>query len=106
MKQLPKVSKVALEELEYKNKTKPVIAGIIATMLSGASIQANASTDASVITPAIQTTVTQNTNTSGNTSAVILNKPALEGEAFAAHYSHSSHSSHSSHYSCTPGSTC
>ncbi|MGB7799774.1 hypothetical protein [Buttiauxella sp.] len=106
MKQLPKVSKITLEELEYKSKTGPVIAGVIATMLSGVSIQANASTDATVLKPAIHESATKNTNSTGNTSAVILNKPALEGEAFAAHYSHSSHASHSSHYSCTPGSTC
>lgn len=106
MKQLPKVAKISLDDLESKKNIKPIIAGVIATMISSVSIPAMASTDTSAVKPLINSEVTVNANTTNRNAAVILNKPALEGEAFAAHYSHSSHASHSSHYSCTPGSTC
>lgn len=105
MKQLPKIARVSLDEMETKKGINPVVAGVIATMISGVSIQASASTDTQAQKPGIQNEVSVK-NGNGIQSAVILNKPALDGQVFAAHYSHSSHSSHSSHYSCTPGSTC
>ncbi|HCD1256834.1 TPA: hypothetical protein JD854_RS17490 [Citrobacter amalonaticus] len=105
MKQLPKVSKVSLDELDSKSGSGTVMTGVIAVMLAGVSFQAGASTDAAAV-QAVTPSIVAAKSTERNTSAVILNKPALEGAAFAAHYSHSSHASHSSHYSCTPGKTC
>ena len=88
MKALPKVVKGSVNELSGKNIV-PVVAGIVAGVIAGASA------------PAFASNSVQQPGTS-----VLLAKPSLEGQAFAAHYSHSSHASHSSHYSCTPGSTC
>ena len=105
MKVLPKVAKGSVNELSNKNIT-PIVAGIVAGVMAGVSAPAMASSSSGtpVSTTQMQTVVNhtaQQTNT-----AIILAKPSLDGQAFAAHYRHSSHASHSSHYSCTPGSTC
>jgi len=103
MKALPKVSKVPLEDVETRFNVKPLLAGAIASVIVGASMPAVASTDS---LPANQHAVTQRAGNAQPSAAVTLNRPALDGQVFAAHYSHSSHASHSSHYSCTPGKTC
>lgn len=104
MKELPKVSKVPLEEVEAKHNLKPLIAGIVVGVIAGVSVPATASTD---VESANGSEVTYSRgNVQQPSAAVILNRPALDGQLFAAHYSHSSHASHSSHYSCTPGKTC
>jgi len=103
MKAFPKVSKVPLDEVETRLNVKPLIAGVIAGVIAGASLPASASTDS---LPATQNVVTAHTGNTQPSAAVTLNRPALDGQVFAAHYSHSSHASHSSHYSCTPGKTC
>jgi hypothetical protein len=106
MKALPKVTKGSINSLSSKS-IKPMVAGIVAGVIAGTAAPAMASTNAGEIitTPAApQTTVNQPGQQ--NNTAIILAKPSLEGQAFAAHYSHSSHASHASHYSCTPGSTC
>ena len=106
MKELPKIRKIPLEEFP-SGKVKPVIAGIVASVLAGSAIPgiaashapevpAPANSPASLTTPAPQQPA----------AAPLLVRPTLDGQVFAAHYSHSSHASHASHYSCTPGSTC
>lgn len=106
MKALPKVSKISINELSNKS-IKPMVAGIVAGVIAGVTTPAMASTDAETImtTPQAPKTEVNHTGQQTNT-AIILAKPALDGQAFAAHYSHSSHASHASHYSCTPGKTC
>ena len=96
MKALPKVVKGSVNELSGKSIV-PVVAGIVA----GAFASSNTPT----IAPTHSRVATSNNVPQPGTS-VLLAKPSLDGQAFAAHYSHSSHASHSSHYSCTPGSTC
>ena len=100
MKALPKVVKGSVNELSGKSIV-PVVAGIVAGVIAGASAPAFASS----IAPTHSRVATSNNVPQPGTS-VLLAKPSLDGQAFAAHYSHSSHASHSSHYSCTPGSTC
>ncbi|MFS2225084.1 hypothetical protein [Pantoea sp. B65] len=105
MKELPTVPKVSLDEVENSKKIKPIIAGIVVGILAGSGMDAMASTDTMPVNNGIQESIlTRATPQTG--VAVILERPALDGQAFAAHYSHSSHASHASHYSCTPGKTC
>ncbi|WP_413722967.1 hypothetical protein [Sodalis sp. RH23] len=105
MKGLPTVPKIALDEVEASKKIKPIIAGIVVGVLAGSSLNAIASTDAIPVNNGVQESISTRTNPQGGI-AVILDRPALDGQVFAAHYSHSSHASHASHYSCTPGKTC
>ncbi len=105
MKALPKVVKGSIGELSGSS-IKPVVIGLVASVIGSASAPAMASTDASTpIVTAPPQSMVNHTGQQVNT-AIILAKPSLDGQVFAAHYSHSSHASHSSHYSCTPGSTC
>lgn len=106
MKALPKVSKCSINELSNKS-IRPMVAGIVAGVIAGVAAPAMASTNSGTLmtTPAAPQTAANHSGQQTNT-AIILAKPALDGQAFAAHYSHSSHASHASHYSCTPGSTC
>ena len=104
MKALPKVVKGSVNELSGKSIV-PAVAGIVAGVIAGASAPAFASNSTPVIAPTHSKVAASNSVQQPGTS-VLLAKPSLEGQAFAAHYSHSSHASHSSHYSCTPGSTC
>ena len=104
MKALPKVVKGSVNELSGKNIV-PVVAGIVDGVIAGASAPAFASNSTPMIAPTHSKVAASNSVQQPGTS-VLLAKPSLEGQAFAAHYSHSSHASHSSHYSCTPGSTC
>ncbi len=106
MKELPKVSKISLDKFENSKKIKPIIAGIVAGVLAGTSVTAIASTDAIPLNKTIQQNIANTKVTPRIGLAVVLDRPSLDGQAFAAHYSHSSHASHASHYSCTPGSTC
>lgn len=105
MKTLPKVEKGSVNELSSRSMT-PVVAGIVAGVIAGVSLPAMASTSTGTMAPVIQPQNAVNHTAQQTNTAVIMAKPSLEGQAFAAHYSHSSHASHSSHYSCTPGSTC
>ena len=105
MKTLPKVEKGSVNELSKRSIT-PVVAGIVAGVIAGVSVPAMASTSAGTTAPVIQSQTAVNHIAQQTNTAVIMAKPSLDGQAFAAHYSHSSHASHSSHYSCTPGSTC
>jgi hypothetical protein len=105
MKELPTVPKISLDEVENSKKIKPILAGIVVGMLAGGSMNAMASTDTRPVNNGVQESITNRTNPQTGV-AVILDRPALDGQAFAAHYSHSSHASHASHYSCTPGKTC
>ncbi|TDN56591.1 hypothetical protein [Scandinavium goeteborgense] len=106
MKALPKVSKGSINEITNKS-IKPMVAGIVAGVIAGVAVPAMASTNAGelITAPALPQTAANPAGQQTNT-AIIMAKPTLEGQAFAAHYSHSSHASHASHYSCTPGSTC
>lgn len=106
MKALPKVTKGSINTFSNKS-IKPMVAGIVAGVIAGTAAPAMASTSTGEITttPAAPQTAVNHAGQQNNT-AVILAKPSLDGQAFAAHYSHSSHASHASHYSCTPGSTC
>lgn len=106
MKKLPTVAKIPLDQAESVHKIKPIIAGIVAGVLAGSSVSAVASTNTSPVNPKTQASIINNPPQLQASVAVILDRPALEGQAFAAHYSHSSHASHASHYSCTPGKTC
>lgn len=104
MKPLPKVAKSGLGSLSDKS-IKPMVAGIVAGVIAGVSAPAMASTSSGqAVVPPSQATMAHSGQQSS--TAVIMAKPSLDGQAFAAHYSHSSHASHASHYSCTPGSTC
>lgn len=105
MKALPKVTKGSVNELSNKSVT-PIVATIVAGVIAGASMPAMASTSSGTPTSTIQPQTTVNHTAQQTNTAIIMAKPSLDGQAFAAHYSHSSHASHSSHYSCTPGSTC
>lgn len=105
MKALPKVEKGSVNELSNKSVT-PIVAGIVAGVLAGVSMPAMASTSTGTTASTIQSPAAVNHTAQQTNTAVIMAKPSLDGQAFAAHYSHSSHASHSSHYSCTPGSTC
>lgn len=105
MKALPKVTKGSVNELTHKNIT-PVVASIVAGVIAGVSMPAMASTSSGTPASATQPQVAVNQTAQQTNTAIIMAKPSLDGQAFAAHYSHSSHASHSSHYSCTPGSTC
>lgn len=105
MKALPKVAKGSVNELSNKSIT-PIVAGIVAGVIAGVSAPAMASNGSETPISTIQSQATVNHTVQQTNTAVILAKPSLDGQAFAAHYSHSSHASHSSHYSCTPGSTC
>ncbi|HFT0375823.1 TPA: hypothetical protein ACH1TY_004599 [Enterobacter mori] len=104
MKALPKVVKGSVNELSGKSIV-PVVAGIVAGVIAGASVPAFASSSTPTIAP-MNAQVATSHSVQQPGSSVLLAKPSLDGQAFAAHYSHSSHASHSSHYSCTPGSTC
>ena len=95
MKALPKIVKGSVNELSGKNIV-PVVAGIVAGVIAGASAPAFASNSTPVIAPTHSKVAASNSVQQPGTS-VLLAKPSLEGQAFAAH---------SSHYSCTPGSTC
>lgn len=106
MKDLPKVSKKTLLELDCKNKIKPIVMGLIATTVAGASFPAMASSDRTLADSKIEAGSEAKQPYPNTGAAVILSKPSMYGEVFAAHYSHSSHASHASHYSCTPGRTC
>lgn len=105
MKALPQVQKGSTKDLPNKN-IAPVVAGIVASVIAGVSAPAMASTSSGTIPAAAAHEVGVNHTAQQTNTAVIMAKPSLEGQAFAAHYSHSSHASHASHYSCTPGSTC
>ena len=105
MKVLPKVVKGSANELSNKSIT-PIVASIVAGVLAGVSMPAIASTSSGTNVPLNQSQATVNHTPQQTNTAIIMAKPSLDGQVFAAHYSHSSHSSHSSHYSCTPGSTC
>lgn len=105
MKVLPKVEKGSVNELSNKSIT-PIVASIVAGVIASVSMPAMASSSSGTTAPTIQPQAAANHTTQQTNTAVIMAKPSLDGQAFAAHYSHSSHSSHSSHYSCTPGSTC
>lgn len=105
MKALPKVAKVSVNELSNKNIT-PIVATIVAGVITGVSMPAMASTNSGTPTSTVQAEIAVNHPAQQTNTAIIMAKPSLDGQTFAAHYSHSSHASHSSHYSCTPGSTC
>ncbi|MCV2532067.1 hypothetical protein [Enterobacter wuhouensis] len=104
MKALPKVVKGSVNELSGKS-IAPVVASIVAGVIAGASAPVFASSSTPTIAPTHSLVATDHSVQQPG-SSVLLAKPSLDGQAFAAHYSHSSHASHSSHYSCTPGSTC
>lgn len=105
MKALPKVEKGSVSELSNKSIT-PLVAGIVAGVIAGVSMPAMASTSSTTPASTVLPQTAVNQPAQQTSTAIIMAKPSLDGQAFAAHYSHSSHASHSSHYSCTPGSTC
>lgn len=105
MKELPKVAKKALGEISGKS-VKPVVAGLVAGVIAGVSSPTMASTASAQLNMVSPSQNEVQTAGEHSNAALIMEKPSLDGQVFAAHYSHSSHASHASHYSCTPGSTC
>ena len=104
MNGLPKVTKKPIGNTN--NMIKPLIAGVVASVVASVSLPATASTEnqsveANAYNNIMRNDITSNTDSS---DAVILVKPSTDEHSY--HYSHSSHASHASHYSCTPGSTC